>query len=103
MAQYDVYRNKGKGREHYPYFMSLQHDLFRELNSRLVIPLTEKSRLIPTKGIHPLLNIAGQEYILLTDLMTSIDSKRLETTPVASARHLHTDIINALDLLITGI
>lgn len=103
MAQHDVYRNKGKGREHYPYFMSLQHDLFSGLSSRLVIPLTEKSRMIPTKGIHPVLNIAGHEYILLTDLMTSIDGKRLETTPVASAQHLHTEIINALDLLITGI
>ncbi|HBV6392188.1 hypothetical protein A3N42_02660 [Klebsiella aerogenes] len=103
MAQYDVYRNKGKGREHYPYFMSLQHDLFSGLSTRLVIPLTEKSRMIPTKGIHPELNIAGQEYILLTDLMTSIDSKRLEVTPAASAQHLHSDIINALDLLITGI
>ncbi len=62
-----------------------------------------KSSLIPTRGIHPVLNVAGQEHLLLTDLMTSIDSRRLDTEPVASARHLHTEIVNALDLLITGI
>ncbi|AVZ00377.1 plasmid maintenance protein CcdB (plasmid) [Lelliottia sp. WB101] len=103
MAQFDIYRNKGKGREHYPYFMVLQHDLFDELNTRIVVPLTPKANLLPTSGIHPGVNISGKNFTILTDLMTSIDSKRLDTEPVATASHLHSEIVNALDLLITGI
>lgn len=103
MAQFDIYRNKGKGRENYPYFMSLQHDLFDGLNTRLVVPLADISALIPTRGIHPVLSVDGQDHLLLTDLITSVESKRLDTAPVASARHLHTEIVNAMDLLITGI
>lgn len=103
MAQFDIYRNKGKGRDHYPYFMAIQHDLFEDLNTRVVIPLTARENLLPISGIHPVVNIAGNNFVILTDLMTSLDLKRLETEPVANARHLHNEIVSALDLLITGI
>lgn len=103
MAQFDIYRNKGKGREHYPYFMALQHDLFEGLSTRIVVPLTAKENLIPVGRIHPVVNIAGNNFVILTDLMTSIESKRLEPAPVATASHLHTEIVSAIDLLITGI
>lgn len=103
MAQFDIYRNKGKGQDHYPYFMAIQHDLFDSLSTRIVIPLTSVENVLPISGINPVVEIAGNNFVILTDLMTSIDSKRLAMEPVANARHLHSNIVNALDLLITGI
>lgn len=103
MAQFDIYRNHGRGREHYPYFMALQHGLFDALNTRLVVPLTHSAGQIPVKGIHPRLSIEGREYLLLMDLITSIDGQRLARTPVTSAQPLRSEIVAALDLLVTGI
>ncbi|NUU66480.1 CcdB family protein [Enterobacteriaceae bacterium BIT-l23] len=103
MTQFDVYCNHGRGREHYPYFMVLQHDLFDALSTRLVVPLAHRGGLVPVKGIHLCLSIEGKECLVLMDLMTSVDRQRLARTPVGSAQSLRTEIIAALDLLVTGI
>ncbi|MCL2895345.1 CcdB family protein [Brenneria tiliae] len=41
MAQFDVYRNHGKGKDFYPYYIDIQNGLFNALTSRVVIPMTD--------------------------------------------------------------
>lgn len=103
MAQFDIFKNQGKGRDYYPFFMAVQHDLFNGLNTSLVIPLTEKKNLVPARGIHPIITINDNDYVLLTDLMTSVENQRLKTVPVMNANSLRSEIISALDLLVMGI
>lgn len=104
MKQYDVYANTDRDTsEAYPYFVDIQTELLEMLNSRVVIPLT---KALPDKGlpnnICPKVEINGEHYYLLTYQVTTVASTFLRKHE-SSLLLNHTDILNSLDFLISGI
>lgn len=102
MAQFDVYENHGDGRSHYPYFMDIQNPVLERLKERVVVPLTHIDNLKPVRHLHPLVRIGNQQYILMTNLLTSVSASQLRGDPVMNAEIYRSDVIAAMDLLVTG-
>ena len=105
MSQFTIYENGNKDtRKTYPYFLNVQSDLLDDLNSRMVIPFSSFASVknINAKKLCPIITIANKEYVLLTHQMTAVPVSILkkEVTELSSFR---TEIISAIDLLITGI
>ncbi|MFO6300521.1 CcdB family protein [Rahnella selenatireducens] len=103
MAQFDVYENRGEAKSRYPYFMDIQNPLFERLNERVVIPLTPVENLRPIRHLHPLVSVEDQQFVLMTNLLTSISNSELRHEPVINAGIYRNDVIAALDLLVMGI
>ncbi len=103
MAQFDVYENQGEGKNLYPYFMDIQNPLFERLNERIVVPLTALSNLKPIRHLHPLIRIQNNQYVLMTNLLTSVSATQLRHEPVLNADIHRADVVAALDLLVMGI
>lgn len=104
MKQFDVYANTDSDtNQAYPYFVDVQTELLEALSSRVVIPLTAA---LPNKGlpnnICPKVEISGDPYYLLTHQMTTVSSSFLKKHE-SSLLLNRTDIINAIDFLISGI
>lgn len=104
MAQFTVYRNRNpRSKADVPYLLDVQSDLLSQLGTRVVIPLFEKKSL----GIKPLTKLApefevdGKKCVLLTPQLAGIPIKELGEPVGDLARH-RSDIIAALDLLMTG-
>lgn len=105
MAQFTVYKNKNvKTKKQYPYLIDVQADLLEDLHTRIVIPVTKANALHkkPLKNLTPVISIEGEEYILLTPQLAGIAKSDLGPT-VTEINHYRTEIINALDFLISGI
>lgn len=105
MTQFSVYKNQDKrSKGTYPYFVDVQNALCSDLNSRLVIPLTEYNSLNKTdvERLCPIIPIQGRDYVLLTHQMTSVPASILakEETSLKEFRY---EILDAIDMLITGI
>lgn len=105
MAQFTVYRNTSSAnKDTVPYLLNVQSDLLDDLETRVVIPLYPASVL---KGksfrtLTPIFEIEGNEYIMLTPQLAGI-SKKLLGSIVVDLSEKRSEIIAALDLLITGI
>lgn len=104
MPQFTVYKNNNrKTREQYPYLVDVQADLLEDMNTRVVIPLTSADTLHrPLKTLTPIISVEGESYIALTPQLAGIARSRLGE-PVTNVHDQRTELINALDLLISGI
>lgn len=105
MTQFTLYENQNKNsKEAYPYFVDVQSSLLDDLNSRLVIPLSPQKNLnnINVKKLCPTFEIDSNIYVLLTHQMTSIPISALKKE-IGSLENHRYDIMNAIDLLLTGI
>jgi len=105
MAQFDYYANTDKDTNTtYPFIVDVQDVLLDGLNSRVVIPLTQLSNLVKScpKNLCPEITIEGKEYLLLTHQMASVTTRTLSNCE-GSLAHIRTEIISAIDFLITGI
>ena len=105
MAQFDYYANTDKDTNTtYPFIVDVQDALLEGLNSRVVIPLTALSNLVKSypKNLCPEITIEGKEYSLLTHQVTSVSTRTLSNCE-GSLAHIRTEIISAIDFLITGI
>ncbi|QMV52073.1 CcdB family protein [Ewingella americana] len=103
MAQFDIYENLGAGKGKYPFFMDIQNPLFERLNERVVIPLTSINNLKAIKRLHPSIEISGQHYLVMTNLLTSISMQELRHQPVINAGTVRDEVVAAMDLLVLGI
>ena len=105
MSQYSLYKNENKSsKKTYPYFVDVQSDLLDSLNSTIVIPLTtskETNKKI-AKGLCPVLEIDGKDYVLLTHQMTSVPVSLLKSELMIIDNYRY-EILRAIDLLLTGI
>ena len=99
--QFTVYRNNGN--RAYPYLLDVQSDIIGELNTRLVIPLFPLSAFSgrPARRLNPLLNIDGEEYLVMTHEMASIRLSQLGDK-VVNVREHRQIIKNAIDFLLDG-
>ncbi|MEY3760494.1 MAG: hypothetical protein RIR39_1985 [Pseudomonadota bacterium] len=105
MPQFDYYANTDKDtKTTYPFIVDVQDAILDKLNSRVVIPLTPLSNLVKfyPKNLCPEITIEGKEYALLTHQMASVSTRTLSNCE-GSLAHIRTEIISAIDFLITGI
>ena len=104
MAQFTVYRNTGPNKQAYPYFIDVQNDFLRMLNTRLVMPLSEKNTAnSQVKQLTPTLSINGKDYVVLANMLSTTDVQNLrEQDAITSVPELRGDIVAAIDMLISG-
>ncbi len=100
--QYVVYRNKGNSAA-YPYLLDVQSDIIGELGTRMVIPLYPliKFSSTPVLRLTPILNIEGEEYLVMTHEMASVRLSQLGTE-VMDVRHHRQRVKDALDFMLDG-
>lgn len=103
MAQFDVYRNSNdQTQDTFPYLLTIQHDLLQDLATRVVVPLISKHHMpTPARGLNPGFRIEDRLVYLSTAELAGIQT-RILGEPVCSLRKHRGEIIQALDLLITG-
>ena len=107
MAQLDYFANTDTDtntNKIYPFMVDVQDNLLSDLNSRVVIPLTPLINLEEPypKNLCPIITIEGKDYSLLTHQISSI-SKRFLSHYQGTLAHNRSEIIAAIDFLITGI
>jgi toxin CcdB len=105
MSQFDLYVNTDKStNKTYPFFVDVQNGLLDTLNSRLVIPLTlvKKADKPYPNNLCPIVQVNDKEFALLTHQMASVPASLLKKKE-SSLSDYRTEIISAIDFLITGI
>ena len=99
MAQFDVYINNGKNKKQIPFILDIQNDILSHLHTRVIIPLAINKPY--EKNIHPEFNINKLNVIMMTTQLTGVPKDFLGKR-VCSLEEKRTEIINAIDFLITG-
>jgi toxin CcdB len=99
MAQFEVYRLGGGPQ----LVVDCQSDLLDHIDTRFVVPLVPPEEAPPpVRRLNPLFEIGGRELVLLTQSAGAVRCSLLGR-PIASLTHRDREIMNALDLLITGV
>lgn len=105
ISQFDVYANSNtRTKSLYPLLVDVQNDVLDLLQSRLVIPLSPKNRNEESypKNVCPILTLDGQDYFLLTHLMTSV-SIQILSEYICSIKPHRDEIVAAIDFAVTGV
>lgn len=98
MARFDVYRGLGRA----DLLLDCQSDLLRDLNTRLVVPLLRPDRApLPARRLNPVFVIDGIPQVMVTQFAATVALRDLGL-PIASLTAHDSDILNALDMLISG-
>ncbi|MES2675945.1 MAG: CcdB family protein [Pseudomonadota bacterium] len=105
MAQYKIYQNKNShSKKEFPLLLDIQTNLLDSLQTTVVVPLkkleTNKNKILTQ--LTPTLLIEGVDYLMLTPQLAGIQRKELGKA-IADAEYARTEILNALDFLLTGI
>ncbi|ELC5048565.1 CcdB family protein [Salmonella enterica] len=105
MKQFAVYKNKSRNKQAYPYFIDVQADMLAHLNTRLVMPLTQKANSnSQVKALTPIITIDQIDYVVLATMITTTDVKNLKAEDVVmDASHLRDQLVSAIDMMILGI
>lgn len=104
MPQFTVYENINEHtQETYPYLLDVQNDILEGLNTRVVIPMCPSSALgkRAITNLSPQFEIQGSTYTLLTPQLAGIAFSDLGPA-IGDLSEYRTEIIRALDFLITG-
>lgn len=100
MMQFDVYINENKEtNSHIPYLLNVQNDILNNLSTTVVIPLILNIKSI--SNLNPIFTIEDKKVIMSTTEIGSIPISYLGDK-VCSLSDKRTEIINAIDFLITG-
>lgn len=105
MAQFSIHQNKNtQSQTEFPLLLDIQTNLLESLQTTVVVPLkkleTNKDNVLTQ--LTPILNIEGMDYLMLTPQLAGIQRKELGKV-MGDVEHVRTDIINALDFLVSGI
>jgi toxin CcdB len=105
MAQFIVYQNKNsQSNKAFPLLLDIQTNLLDSLQTTVVVPLAKlegnKDKILTQ--LTPTLNIEGTDYLMLTPQLAGIQRKELGKAS-ADVECARTEILNALDFLLTGI
>ncbi len=105
MSQFSVYKNKNsRTKKTFPYLLDIQSNLLDQLRTTVVIPLGKYSIVkdqVITK-LCPIVEIDGNKYAALTQQIAGIE-KSLLGTNVTNISDYRSEIIDAIDLIISGI
>ena len=100
MAQFDVYENLNPtSKKNIPYLLDIQNDLFKNLNSRVVVPLV--LNMTPAKHLNPTFKIGNDAVVMSTAELASISINNIGNK-ICSLSKQRSTIIEAVDFLITG-
>lgn len=104
MPQFTVHRNRSRrSRSRIPYLLDVQNDLYRDLATRLVIPLylEKSSGLKPLTHLTPRMIIEGKACLMMTPQLAGVPARELgeEVADLSQGRN---EILRAIDLLVTG-
>jgi len=104
MGQFTLHENPNPNtRKTFPYLLDVQASLLGELNTRVVIPV---ARLAPGDSpishLCPVIEHEGECLVLYTQQLAAIPQSKMGV-PLASLDDYRTEIIAALDFLLTGI
>ena len=104
MPQFTVFQNKNpKTRSAVPFLLDIQSDFLEDLDTRVVVPLRPLSmKKQPLRTLMPILQVEGEHYVMLTPQMAGIPKNELGA-PVTRVEHYRSEIIAAIDFLVTGI
>jgi toxin CcdB len=105
MAQFTIYQNKNaQSKKQFPFLLDVQTNLLDLLQTTVVIPLakyeTNKDKAL--NQLMPTLTIEGTDYLMVTPQLAGISKKELGKA-ICDVEYARTDIINAIDFLVTGI
>ncbi len=98
MAKFDVFRRReGDG-----YLLDCQADLLSRLNTRFVVPLLPALEAPkPAARLNPVFELEGKSYVMMTQFAAAVPAAELGER-IVSLSDRDIDIINALDMLISG-
>lgn len=105
MAQFEIHKNKNpRTKAVYPYLVDVQSDLLRDLQTRVVVPLTRASAIAkrPIRDLTPMVDVDGQKFAMLIPQMAGIARMELGQS-VGTLGGYRDEIVAAIDFLITGI
>jgi len=104
MQQFAVYRNKNlRNRALFPLLLDVQPELFQDLETRLVIPLSSAFALkdFPLAYLTPQVVVDGERYLLMTPQMAGV--ARVDLGPhVCSMAGYERAISRAIEFLLRG-
>jgi toxin CcdB len=99
VAQFDVYES-GFGRG---LLLDCQADLLSHLNTRFVAPLLRAEEAPkPARRLNPSFGIGGEIYVMVTQYAGAVERRELGAK-LTSLADRDREIMNALDLLLTGV
>jgi toxin CcdB len=103
MQQFDVVTNANPDtREHIPFLMILQADLFDGLATRIVAPLIPLGQYGPRLDkLNPVVVVDDDSFVVSTAELAGVPVQALGDR-IASAIDSRLEVISALDFLITG-
>ncbi|WP_439569436.1 CcdB family protein [Sphingopyxis sp.] len=98
MPQFDVHRSRDDDN----LLLDCQSDLLDHFDTRFVIPLVPTQTAQTLSRLHPVFEIDGRRHIMATQLASAVDANELglRVTSLADQRY---EILNALDVLLTGV
>jgi toxin CcdB len=105
MTQFTIYQNKNsQSKKEYPLLLDIQTNLLDSLQTTVVVPLKKLERNTDKvlTQLTPTFIIEGVDYLMLTPQLAGIQRKELGKA-IADVEYARTDILNALDFLLTGI
>ena len=105
MAQYTIYQNKNsQSKKEFPLLLDIQTNLLDSLQTTVVVPLKklEANKNKVLTQLTPTFLIDGVDYLMLTPQLAGIQRKELGKA-IADVEYARTEILNALDFLLTGI
>jgi toxin CcdB len=98
MAQFDVHESR-IGEE---LLLDCQNDLLGHFGTRFVVPLLSEQTARTLPRLHPIFTIDGRQHIMATQLASAVDVEDLGPK-IGSLADQRYDILNALDVLLTGV
>ncbi len=103
MAQFTLYQNTNRQTQNrYPFLLDVQNDFLEALKTRLVIPVVKLANHKPISRLNPQFTWEHEQYLLIVQEMAAIPSKTIGEK-VTDLYGLRSEILAAIDLLITGI
>ncbi|HYZ21338.1 MAG TPA: CcdB family protein [Rhodopila sp.] len=101
--QCDVHRNTDDRTGQIPYLLDVQADLLDDLQTRVVVPLIRADTFgRRADRLHPVFEVEGTKVVMATHLIAAIRRHALGTA-VASVRDQRDLIVNAIDVLWSGV
>jgi toxin CcdB len=98
MARFDVHRLVDGG----SLVLDCQADLLSSLKTRVVAPLVSLGEAPPPMGrLNPVFEVDGESCVMLTQYLATADIRELGIR-IMTLAGAETEIINALDMLLTG-
>jgi toxin CcdB len=100
MKQFDVLKNTNPiTNQQIPYLLNIQNDILHNLSTIVVVPLIKDIQ--PISNLNPTFPINNEIVVMSTAELASV-SKSLLGEKICSLSDKRTEIISALDFMITG-